>query len=279
MDGTELIVQMCITFLAVFVGIPAGFWLEHWIDGRRQAEARGQLLGYLRQNISKNLQLIGQAYEELSSSGAVIFYPLDLLAWPYLSPQVAMLNDDKLTKELRNLYYELAHLERKIDTQYSWFTQSLLLPPGDPRVADLMMRRSEFVNASIRPHIKDTQDLGKQLLKSVDSKVSELGRRQDKPVADMGQLLIEGADGAALKQIVVDALAAHERKKLKRELLMFSYTTVVTAYLGLIAILLTTNPSMSISDVSGPSIVGAITLMVSCDFFIWGVPSIKKKNR
>jgi uncharacterized YccA/Bax inhibitor family protein len=92
------------------------------------------------------------------------------------------------------------------------------------------------------------------------------------------KLLTNDTDEAILKRIIRDALVAHEKKRWKREVLMFSYTTLITAYLGAIAILLSVNPSESIADVSFSAAVLATILMIFCDFLIWGLPFIQKKN-
>lgn len=172
MDEMDLIVQVSMTFVAVFLGIPAGFWLERWIDSKRHAEDRRQLLKYLRGNIDKNLGLVKQANDELRKPDAAIFYPLDLQAWPHVSHRLTILNDDELVGKLNYVYYELCHLERKINTQYGWFTQRLLFPPGDQRVVDLDMKIRDFINQAILPHIANIQKSGDELAKLIDEKIS-----------------------------------------------------------------------------------------------------------
>ena len=163
-------VQVGITFLAVFLGIPAGFWLQRWIDSLKSKEEKRQLLDFLHQNIKKNLELLSQAKAELGKPGGVIFYPLDLTAWPQIAHRVTIFDDVELTSKLQYIYYELAHLQRKIDSQYNLYEQSLQFPPSDPLVTDFNIKIFNFVDKKILPHIEVIEKSGNALIKSIDQK-------------------------------------------------------------------------------------------------------------
>jgi len=170
MELSEMIIQTGLIFLAAFIGIPAGFWLQHYINKTSLKEQKIQLLQFIHHNLSDNKRLVEQIGRELNPS-SITYYPLDLQAWPYIAGQIAILEDWQIADKIQRAYYELAHLERKIDKQFELAYAPVPQNPTYPQMqANVGAMRGELISSGIIPHTITIKNSLQGLLKEIDSK-------------------------------------------------------------------------------------------------------------
>jgi len=129
-----------------------------------------QLLQLLENNLKDNLRLVTQIEVELKPS-SVIYYPLNLSIWPGIAERISILGDWTFVDRIQRAYYELAHLERKIDKQFELAYSSVPQHPTYPQMqADVAGMRGQLIATGILPHVKDIKELLQELLKDIDEK-------------------------------------------------------------------------------------------------------------
>jgi len=177
-DEIELFVQTVLVFLAAFLGIPTGFWLQHWIESRNLQEEKKQLLRLLENNLDDNLRLLNQIETQLTPT-YTIYYSLNLSIWPNIVERISILDDWNFIEKIQKAYYELAHLERKIDKQFDLAFLPVPQHVTYPQLqADVAGMRGQLVSNGILPHVKSIRELILELLKDINAKKIELKSKE-----------------------------------------------------------------------------------------------------
>jgi len=141
----DLLLNFAATLVGVILGIPVALWLDRKITAQRRREEESYLLGVLRDNLNHNLNLMNQIKRELPNN--VVFYHLDLSPWQTHSGRLDSIKNRELVQVIATTYYELEHLNRKLNIQlemnYSPFVAVNGYPLERKRLVDAILLHTE----------------------------------------------------------------------------------------------------------------------------------------
>lgn len=112
----DVISSMLGTFLAVALGIPAGFILNRILQDRANSARRKQLRAAILNAVKSNADLVKEIKAWTEDKGGYPFFNVDLsLFEATASLKYEVLDDFELCQAIDHLRFELSHLARKID--------------------------------------------------------------------------------------------------------------------------------------------------------------------
>jgi hypothetical protein len=151
----EVITNILGIFLGALIGIPAGLALNHAWEHRVDSARRKQLRSALKETVDKNLYLIEQIKDWLSTSGGTPFFNVDLtLVEATATIKYEILNDIELCREIDTLRFELTHLSRKINVLLELeFNPSARMAVSEPESSFYLLFRPKLVD-SVRVHLE-----------------------------------------------------------------------------------------------------------------------------
>ncbi len=132
--------------LATLLGVPAGFALQKWIDRVHGREDKERLLRALEMNLQKNIELLmsiishtTDPFSGVRIPGTGVYYPLDLASWPSMSTKLGSFENKNFEEVITWIYFELNHLERKLDANLQLAFISTANPKALGSIADAIV--------------------------------------------------------------------------------------------------------------------------------------------
>lgn len=116
MDWLDTLMTFIATLTGVAVGIPVALSIDRRVSARHRKEEEAYFLNTVKDNLSRNIDLMNQIKRELSAE-SVLFYHLDLSIWQTHSERLDSVENRELARKITMTYYELEHLNRKMDLQ------------------------------------------------------------------------------------------------------------------------------------------------------------------
>jgi hypothetical protein len=116
MDWLDALVTFLATLIGVAAGVPVALWIDRKVSSRHRKEEEVYFLHIVKDNLSHNVDLMNQIQRELRVE-TVLFYHLDLSPWQTHSGRLDSVENRELVQRIARTYYELEHLNRKMDLQ------------------------------------------------------------------------------------------------------------------------------------------------------------------
>ena len=145
-DGISLILTFLLTSIATFLGVGLAFWLNKKNNAKLERIKAKRLLNFLKVDIEANENLLGQFVQDLARPNWTVFYDLRLGVWESLvSNLTPVLRTSPFLKDVSKFYYELQHLERKINKVFDL--------THNPHITEEGRRERQTLVTSILQHI------------------------------------------------------------------------------------------------------------------------------
>lgn len=104
------------TLLATFLGVGLAVLFNEIYHRRFERKQARRLLFLLKDEITNNTNLLLELEQELKNPNYTPFYDLKFVVWNTISPIITpVLNEFNIMKDISKFYYELQHIERKIN--------------------------------------------------------------------------------------------------------------------------------------------------------------------
>lgn len=133
--------------LATFLGVGLAFVLDEIYNRRFEKKQARRLLFLLKDEIENNNNLLLELESELKDPVWTPFYDLRFVVWNTITPIITpVLKNFKIIKEISKFYYELQHIERKINKVFDLSFHPTITDKNTMKI------RQDFVN-SLNVHI------------------------------------------------------------------------------------------------------------------------------
>ena len=143
------------------------------------------LLKNLEEEINHNIELLQEMDKEFSSDWS-IFYHTDINVWEATKElRIVLIKNPTLLKKLNKFYYQIQHLQRKIDAQFNIYYNSKVVIGKDKdnnliKIEDeIPLRFREIVN-SILLHIPHLLRLGSSASNLITNDIISIKKQLDK---------------------------------------------------------------------------------------------------
>lgn len=104
------------SMVATFLGVGLAFVLDERYRRKYEKKKARRLLFLLRNEMKKNRALLVELNDELSTPGWIPFYDLNFIVWSTIPPIIVpVLKDFNIIQDIAQFYYELQHIERKLN--------------------------------------------------------------------------------------------------------------------------------------------------------------------
>jgi len=130
-DWSLIGITSFLTFLATLSGVGLAFILNKKSNNKSDRERAKRLLNALKLDIEANQNLLGQFVQDLADPSWTVFYDLRLGVWESLvSDLMPLLPPSSFFKHVSKLYYELQHIERKVNKVFDLTHNPHITPKG-----------------------------------------------------------------------------------------------------------------------------------------------------
>jgi hypothetical protein len=103
------------TFMGVFLGIPAGYILNHRWERRTDKIRTIELLAAIRQSLDHNMHLIGELERHIGTLEQLATFNVDFFLLDSIAGLKYELLEVQLCQDLDRVRFELVHLGREVD--------------------------------------------------------------------------------------------------------------------------------------------------------------------
>jgi hypothetical protein len=163
----DITIQFIATLSGVLLGIPVALWIDRMITKSHEKEKATFVLTALSQEITHNLELLGQIQRELQPV-TMIYYNLDMNTMRVVSlADFEGIINQELLKRIFRIYYEYEHLNRKIDNQFSMHYSAIR------QTAQYNTERGTIIG-SILAQITYVKTDTEQLIKDIQTEIERL---------------------------------------------------------------------------------------------------------
>ena len=136
------------TLIATFLGVGLAFLLNHFYNNYLERKRARKLLFLLKEEVKRNLDILLELEKEFRNPTYTPFYNLTFVAWnSVISNITPILKKLNIIKDVFWFYYELQHLERKINKIFELTYNLNLTKEG-------LDRRNELIG-SLNLHIPE----------------------------------------------------------------------------------------------------------------------------